>query len=102
MIAQFTLTPLGTKSDSLSKVLAKAMKHVAESGLEYKVGPMGTVVQGDWHEVMTLINHCRKTILREVPRVAIQIAVDDRPGAKNPIKSKVQSLEKKMRLSLNK
>ena len=102
MIAQFTLIPLGTKSDSLSKSLAKAMKLVVDSGLPYKVGPMGTVVEGDWVQVMTIINHCRKTILREAPRVSIQILIDDRKGAVNPMVSKVSSLEKKMGMKVKK
>ena len=102
MIAQFTLVPLGTKTDSLSKNLVKAMKLVADSGLNYKIGPMGTVVEGDWWQVMNLINRCRKTILREAPRVSIQIFLDDRPSAKDPIKSKVRSLERKMGIKIKK
>src|SRR3989344_3823525 len=102
MIAQFTLIPLGTKTDSLSKSLVKAMKLVAQSGLSYKAGPMGTAVEGDWDEVMDLIDRCRKTILREAPRVAIQIAVDDRKDAKNPLVSKLSALEKKMGIPLKK
>ena len=102
MIAQFTLMPLGTKTDSLSKSLAKAMKHVVDSGLTYRVGPMGTTVEGDWYQVMTLINRCRKTILREHPRVSIWISIDDRPEARNPMVSKVRSLEKKMGVKVKK
>ena len=96
MIAQFTLIPLGTKTDSLSKTLAKAMEHVADSGLEYRVGPMGTTVQGDWYQIMNLINRCRKTLLKECGRISIQISVDDRKEAADPIREKVRSLEKKM------
>ena len=102
MLAQFTLIPLGTKSDSLSRSLAKAVKLVAESGLNYKVGSMGTVVEGDWYQVMTLINHCRKTILREFPRVSIHISIDDRNGAVNPMARKIRSLEKKMGVKVKK
>ncbi len=102
MIAQFTLTPLGTKNDSLSRVLAKAMKLVAESGLDYRVGPMSTVVEGEWYQIMTLINRCRKTLLRTCPRVAIAITIDDRKNAVGRITGKVKSLEKKMGIRLKK
>lgn len=109
MIAQFTLIPVGTKSDSLSKTLAKAIKHVAESGLDYRVGPMGTVVEGDWYQIMNLINRCRKTILRECPRVEISILIDDRKPSsetrtdyKDRITGKVRSLEKKMGIKVRK
>jgi uncharacterized protein (TIGR00106 family) len=102
MIAQFTLIPLGIKGDSLSKALAKAMKHVVESGLEYKAGPMGTTVEGEWFEIMNLINHCRKTLLLEFPRVHITITIDDRKDAKDRITGKISSLEKKMGVKLKK
>ena len=102
MIAQFTLIPLGTKTESLSKTLAKAVKHVVESGLDYKVGPMGTTVEGDWVQIMNCINHCRKTILRECPRVGITILIDDRKNAQKRIEGKVKSLEKKMGMKLKK
>jgi uncharacterized protein (TIGR00106 family) len=101
MIVHFTLTPLGTKTSSLSKTLSKAMSHVVKSGLPYKVGPMGTTVQGSWEEIMGLIDRCRKTLLKDCPRVTIQIAVDDRKGAADPIREKVRSLEKKMGRALS-
>ena len=102
MIAQFTLIPLGTKNDSLSKTLSKALMPIVESGLNYKVGPMGTTVQGDWYQIMTLINRCRKTILRECDRVEILITIDDRKNSENPIENKVKSVEKKMGVKLKK
>jgi len=102
MIAQFTLIPLGTKTDSVSEPLAKAFKHIVDSGLSYKVGPMGTAIEGDWDSVMKVINLCRNTLLNEVPRVMINMSIDDRKGSVNPITSKVESLEKKMGTKLRK
>ncbi len=102
MIVQFTLIPLGLKGDSLSKSLVKAMRHVADSGLDYKVGPMGTVVEGEWYQVMNLINRCRKTLLKENSRVHISIAVDDRKNATDRIVGKVKSLEQKMGVKIKK
>ena len=102
MTAQFTLLPLGTKSDSLSKILAKAMRHVVDSGLDYKVGPMGTAVEGDWYEIMNLVNRCRKTLLRECDRVEIVLTIDDRKGVQNALAGKVRSLEKRLGSKLKK
>lgn len=98
MITQFTLTPIGTKSDSLSDILSKALAPVAASGLPYKIGPMSTSVEGDWNSIMDLINRCREACLKECDRVSIAITVDDRKGAApNRITGKVQSLETKMK-----
>ncbi len=103
MIVQFTLTPIGTKSESLSDILSKALSPIAESGLPYKVGPMGTAVEGDWKQVMDLIDRCRKACLDQCERVSIAITVDDRKNAApDRIGGKVASLEKKMKRTLNK
>ena len=102
MIAQFTLIPLGIKTDSLSKSLAKAMRHIVDSGLDYKAGPMGTVVEGEWYQIMNLINRCRKILRRDHTRVQILINIDDRQDAGGRIAGKVRSLEKKMGVKLKK
>lgn len=95
MIAQFTLVPIG-QSESLSGLLADAMRPVVDSGLDYRVGPMGTTVEGTWSQIMSLIDQCRKILLQKSGRVQILIHVDDRKNAQGRIKGKVKSLEKKM------
>ncbi|OGR96358.1 MAG: hypothetical protein A2902_07205 [Elusimicrobia bacterium RIFCSPLOWO2_01_FULL_64_13] len=100
MIAQFSLIPLGTKTDSLSGALAKAVRIVAESGLPYKTGPMGTAVEGSWEEVTGLIDRCRKAVLEENPRVLISISIDDRKGKGGRLEGKVESLEEKAGIRL--
>lgn len=102
MLAQFTLIPLGTKTDSASKILAKAMMPIVKSGLDYKVGPMSTTVEGEWDQITDLINRCRKRVLEDCNRVAITIFIDDRKNAQDRILGKVKSLEKKMGLRLKK
>lgn len=102
MIAQFTIFPIGTKTDSLSLHLTGIMKLVVRSGLDYKVGPMGTTVEGEWDEIVDLIDRCRRTLLKKHSRLHIAITIDDRRGARGRITGKVNSLEKKTGLRLKK
>ena len=46
MLAEFQIVPIGTKGASLSEILAKVAKLIDQSGLDYRVGPMGTTVEG--------------------------------------------------------
>jgi len=101
MIVQLTLTPLGTKNASLSKIIARAFRPILRSKLRYKVGPMGTTIEGEWSQIMNCINQCRKILLQNSSRAAISIMIDDRKGVKNPLTRKVQSLEKKLGRKLN-
>lgn len=101
MVVEFSIVPLGTGS-SVSDKVARVLKTVIESGLPYKINPMGTVVEGEWDEVMDLINACRQEVLRESERVLIRIDIDDRPGRKGVIEGKVASVEKKLGTTLSK
>ena len=57
MLAEFSITPVGA-GESVSRYVAKCLKIVEESGLDYKMNPMGTVVEGDFDEVISLISRC--------------------------------------------
>lgn len=95
MIAQFNMIPLGV-GVSVSEYVAKIIKIVDESGLPYKLHAMGTIIEGDWDEVMSLIKKCRDTLMNEVERIVIDIKIDDRKGAKGRIEAKVKSVEEKL------
>lgn len=102
MIAQFTIYPINSGKDSISESLKEVMTLIMESGLDYQVGPMSTAVEGEWNDVLELINRCRKTLLKKHSRVHIAITIDERKGAKSRIKGKVESLEKKLGKKINK
>ena len=53
MLAELEIIPIGTKSASLSGLLAEVAKLIDASGLDYRVGPMGTVVEGEWDQIMS-------------------------------------------------
>lgn len=87
MIVQFSIVPLGV-GISVSNYVAKVIKIVDESGLPYKLHAMGTIVEGDWEEVMNLIKKCRDTLMDDTERVLIDIKIDDRKGATGRIEGK--------------
>jgi uncharacterized protein (TIGR00106 family) len=95
MIVQFSIVPLGV-GISVSNYVAKVIKIVDESGLPYKLHAMGTIVEGDWEEVMNLIKKCRDTLMDDTERVLIDIKIDDRKGATGRIEGKVKSVEEKV------
>ena len=79
MIAEFSTIPLGT-GVQMSKRLAKVMRLIDQSGLDYRVGSMGTSIEGGWDEVMRLIRRCHQALLSTSPRVLTHISIDDRKG----------------------
>lgn len=96
MLAELEIVPIGTPNASLSALLAEVARLIDASGLDYRVGPMGTVVEGDWNAIMGLAKRCHENLLGSVDRVMTTIRIDDRkdkPGLR--ITQKVQSLEAK-------
>jgi len=95
MLVQFSIVPLGV-GVSISSYVAKVIKIVDKSGLPYKLHAMGTIVEGEWEEVMNLIKKCRDTLMEEIERIVIDIKIDDRKGATGRIEGKVRSVEEKL------
>jgi uncharacterized protein (TIGR00106 family) len=92
MIAEFSVWPM--VGASVSQQVAKVVKLVDESGLPYKLNAMGTVVEGEWDEVMGLIKKCHQLLAGETERVITNISIDDRKGRTQRITGKVESIEK--------
>ena len=104
MLAELEIVPVGTGSVSLSAPLAKVAILIDKSGLDYRVGAMGTTVEGDWDAVMRLAKQCHDAMLAASGRVITTIRLDDRtdkPGA-GRITQKVASLEAKVGKPLRK
>jgi len=101
MLIEFSIIPIGIGS-SLSANIAEILKIVDASGLPYKVTPMGTVLEGEWGELMQLIKKCHKTAMKTSERVVTRISIDDRKGKLNRMEEKVRSVEKKVGKALRK
>ena len=101
MLVEFSIVPVG-KGVSVGSDIAKVIRIVENSGLPYKLNPMGTVVEGKWDEIMALIKRCHRVVLRNGERVVTSIKIDDRKGRSNMIEGKIMSLEKRLKKSLRK
>jgi uncharacterized protein (TIGR00106 family) len=101
MLIEFSIVPVGSGS-SLGDRLAEVLKIVDESGLPYKMNPMGTVVEGEWDDLFSLVKKCHKTVMKKEDRAITTISVDDRKGKSNRIEEKLKSIEKRIGKTLKK
>jgi uncharacterized protein (TIGR00106 family) len=95
LLAEFSIFPIGS-GVSLSRYVARSIELIQRSGLPYKVNAMGTVVEGDYDEVMALIKKCHMRMRKDNERVVTIIKIDDRKGKKDRLKGKVESIQKKV------
>ena len=95
MVVNFTIVPID-KDCSLSAKVAEVLKIVSESEIDYKLHSMGTILEGEWDEIMGLIKKCHKKISKDSDRVLTTITIDDRKGRTGRITGKVKSVERKL------
>jgi uncharacterized protein (TIGR00106 family) len=101
MLAEFSVVPLG-KGESVSQYVAECIKIVESSGIEYRINPMGTVLEGEYDQVMPIIRACHMRVMELSDRVITSIKIDDRKGRKDMLDRKVRSVEKRLGKELRK
>jgi uncharacterized protein (TIGR00106 family) len=93
LLAEFSIWPMD-KGESVGKYVARALDIVDHSGLPYKLGPLGTCVEGEWPEVMAVIQKCYEELAKDSNRVTCTIKCDWRKGKSGRLDSKVESVQK--------
>ncbi len=101
MVVNFSIVPIG-EGNSLSSQVAEVLKIVDESGINYKLHSMGTILEGDWYEILKLRKKCHERTLEDSDSVLTTITIDDRKGKSGRIVGKVQSVERKLGRELKK
>ncbi len=96
VIIEFSIFPLD-KGVSLSPYVARALKMIQDSGLPYELNPMGTCVEGEWSEVMNLVDQCFQEFQEDSDRVYLALKADYRKGPSGRLKSKVASVKEKLK-----
>jgi uncharacterized protein (TIGR00106 family) len=84
------------KGESVGKYVARALDIVDRSGLAYKLGPLGTCIEGEYEAVMRVIQQCHEELLKDSNRIACTVKMDYRKGATNRLEGKVESVVEKV------
>lgn len=95
MLAQISITPVGA-GVSVSEYVAKAVEVAEKSGLEYRVTAMGTILEGEWTDIMRVAREMHDRVLASSQRVLMNITIDDRKDKQGRIDSKVRAVEEKL------
>ena len=99
LLVEVSMSPLG-KGESVGKYVARSLDLIDRSGLEYRLNPMGTVIEGEWDEVFAVVKRCFDRMRRDCNRISISIKADYRKGARGRLSGKVQSVERRLKRRL--
>jgi uncharacterized protein (TIGR00106 family) len=95
VLLEFSMSPMN-KGESVSDYVARSLDIVDKSGLPYQLTPMGTILEGEWSEVMAVVTACFEAMRADCDRVGTQIRIDYRAGPGGRLKSKVESVQQKL------
>ena len=96
VIVEFSIFPMD-KGESVSPYVARALNEVQDSGLPHELNPMGTCVEGEWSEVMALVDRCFQALEKDCNRINLSLKADFRKGTSGRLKSKIVSVKEKLK-----
>ena len=99
-IMQISITPLGTKSASVSKYVADALKILKkETKIMYQLTAMATIIEADsLDKLLNIAKKMHKVVLnknKDLKRVVTTINIDDRRDKKLTMSGKIKSVKAK-------
>jgi uncharacterized protein (TIGR00106 family) len=92
MLVEFGIHP--TDTAHMSGEIARIVEVLENSGIEYRLGPMGTAVEGDWDQVMAAIRKCHKVATENHTRVITTIMIDDQKDQPHHLDEMVLAVER--------
>ena len=92
VLLEFSMSPLD-KGESLSAYVARSLEIIDQSGLPYRLNPMGTVIEGEWDECMDVVRVCFERMARDCNRISCSIKIDYRKGRTSRLESKIAKIE---------
>ncbi len=99
VLLEFSMSPLG-KGESVGKYVSRSLQIIDKSGVEYRLNPMGTVLEGEWDEVLDVVRQCYERMKKDCDRISCTMKVDYRKGHTGRLSGKVASVEKRLKKKL--
>ncbi|QDU91256.1 hypothetical protein Pla175_46760 [Pirellulimonas nuda] len=95
VLLELSVVPLGA-GESVSQHVAECVALIEQSGLEYELNAMGTIVEGELDQVLAIIDRCMRHLAKSHDRVTCSAKLDYRKGRSGRIRAKVDSVREKL------
>lgn len=96
VMLEFAMFPTD-KGESVSGYVGRIIKAIDESGVTYKLTPMGTIVEVETlDEALAVIRKSYAELEQDCARVYSSIKLDIRKGKSGRLQQKIESVEKKI------
>lgn len=95
MLMELSVLPLG-RGRSISADLADLVKMIDATGLDYRLTPTGTIIEGNWEQLMDIAKKCHSNMRTKTERVITLMKVDDYEQRSGRLTAAVKSVEDKL------
>ena len=95
VMLEFAMAPHG-QGASLSAYVARILDVIDRSGVPYQLTPMGTILEGDWEQVMAVVTDCFKALQPDCQRIGMNLKIDYRAGPGGRLQSKTARVEERL------
>jgi len=94
---EINIIPLGTKTPSVSKFIAEAVKVLKQAGLNYELTSMATIVEGKIDDLLSLAKKMHlATFSQDIQRVVTTIKIDDRRDESSTMEEKIRRIKEQI------
>lgn len=101
VLLEFSMAPL-EKGASVGAYVARSLKIIEESGLDYRLHAMGTIVEGNIDQVLAVLKQSFEAMAADCERITCTAKLDYRKGHIGRLTTKVTSVEEKLGKPLKK
>src|SRR3954462_3503897 len=79
VLLEFSMAPL-EKGASVGDYVARSLKIIDESGLDYRLHAMGTIIEGEIDDVLGVLKQCFQSMATDCERITCTAKLDYRRG----------------------
>jgi uncharacterized protein (TIGR00106 family) len=94
VLLEFSMYPTD-KGESVSRYVKRSLEIIDDSGLDYRLGPMGTCLEGELDEVLAVVKQCFERMSEDCNRIAAVMKLDWRRGKSGRLVAKIESVKQK-------
>ncbi len=95
VLLELSVVPMGT-GVSVSSEVARCVSLIEKSGLAYELHSMGTIIEGELQEVLSVVEQCITLLAFDHERVTCSAKIDYRRGPGGRLRSKIESVRSKL------
>jgi len=89
------------KGESVGDYVARCLKIIEQSGLDYQCHAMGTTIEGELVQVMDVVKQCVEELAADCNRVECAMKLDYRKGYKGELRSRLSRVEQRLGHAVN-